>query len=611
MKTKATVDPVNELITRQASVEATTYNADKRTVEVIFSTGAPVLRFDFEGQYVERLDLSPEACDLSDFIGGPVLDCHDRFTVRGVLGVIEAASVDGKRGVATIRFSERDDVQAIAKDVQTGIIRFTSVGYNVREYKDSKEANGVRVKTATKWNPRELSLVAIPADRGSTIRGEGMIQETQTPGAPAVTTPIPQSNEVQVREIGQLAGLTADQVTGMVQRNITPRQARAEAFDLMRQRTSAPIQTQQPAAVTARGYEDPFFLRNAMGEALVYRVLPNEKPSEAARPFIGMNLARMAEEFCHSRNVDILGLTSAGIIERALHTTSDFPALLGNLSNAVMRAALAAAPAAIKMIARKTTLPDFRSRFSVQFGEGPLLEKVNEAGEFKFGTVKEGAESYKLETFGKIFAISRQALVNDNLGAFTDMGRWFANSASYSEAKWLVDLITSNSGNGPKMTDTLNLFHANHGNIASSAAVISDVSLSEARLSMRLQKGLDGKTPLDIAPKFLLVPAALESQAEKYLAATQPAQASQVNPFSGKLELLVDPRLDEKSATRWYVVADPALAPVIEYAYLSGSEGVQTETRAGFEVDGVQVKARLDFGAGAIDTRGIFRNAGA
>jgi hypothetical protein len=108
-----------------------------------------------------------------------------------------------------------------------------------------------------------------------------------------------------------------------------------------------------------------------------------------------------------------------------------------------------------------------------------------------------------------------------------------------------------------------------------------------------------------------VVPAALESTAEKYLASIYPAQAANVNPFAGKLTLIVDPRLDAKSATRWYVAADPVLFPSIEYAYLAGNEGVQPETRAGFEVDGVQIRARLDFGAGALDFRGVYADPGA
>jgi phage major head subunit gpT-like protein/phage head maturation protease len=599
-----------ELITRQASFEPTTYNAEKRSVDVIFSTGAAVMRYDYEGQYMEVLDMSPEAVDMSDFIGGPVLDSHDRFSVKGILGVVDAAAVDGARGTATIRFSERSDVAEIAKDVQAGIIRWTSVGYVVREWKVSKDASGVRTKTAIKWAPRELSLVAIPADRGAKVRGDDMATpQIQPAGAPAAP-PAPVNHEQQVREIGRIAGLTDDQVAGMVQRNLTPDQARTEAFDLMRQRTAPPIRNTQLVTVVGRGYDDPVFLRSSVADALYLRIDTTHKPGEAARPFIGMTVGRIAEEICRLRGIETLGLTTAGIIERALHSTSDFPLLLGDVANKTLRAMLAMAPAAIKSICRQTTIPDFRNKYSLQLGEAPALEKVGENGEFKSGTIGEGRESYKLDTYGKIFGINRQALVNDNLGAFSDIGRLFGQGAVQFEAQFLVDLITMNSGGGPKMSDTKNMFHADHGNLAASGGAISDTTLSAARLALRSQKGLDKKTPLDLAAKFLLVPAALETTAEKYLASIYPAQADNVNPFAGKLTLLVDPRLDAKSATRWYVAADPQQMPSIEWAYLAGSEGVQVETRAGFEVDGLQIRARLDFGAGALDHRGVYANAG-
>lgn len=77
-----------------------------------------------------------------------------------------------------------------------------------------------------------------------------------------------------------------------------------------------------------------------------------------------------------------------------------------------------------------------------------------------------------------------------------------------------------------------------------------------------------------------------------------------MNPF-GKLVLLVEPRLSV--AKRWYVVADPASAEGLEYAYLEGAPGPQIETRAGFEVDGVQTRIRLDFGAGWTDHRAWHR----
>ena len=74
---------------------------------------------------------------------------------------------------------------------------------------------------------------------------------------------------------------------------------------------------------------------------------------------------------------------------------------------------------------------------------------------------------------------------------------------------------------------------------------------------------------------------------------------------------ICEPRLDDNSATAWYLFADPAQIDTVEYCFLEGQEGVYFETKQGFEVDGVEMKARMDFGAAAIDFRGMQKNSGA
>jgi phage major head subunit gpT-like protein/phage head maturation protease len=581
---------MNELKIRSAALEPSTFDAETRTVSVVFASNAPVRRMDLDGAYEERLDMTQAAVDLSELIGGPVLNSHNRSDVNAVLGVVESAQVDGERGIATIRFSER--AMALMNDVRQGILRKLSVGYAVNQRRVEKDSTtGVRTITATRWTPKEISFVAIPADSAAKVRGE-MMDHT---------------NENEIRVIAQIAGLQADD---MIARNLTLDQARAEAFDALKRRSGPPIRTAQPV-VLAAGYDDPAFLRTAMADAIYTRINPVHQPGDAARPFIGRSMVRLAEEVLRFRGIEIIGLSDGGIVDRALHSTSDFPLLLADVANKVLQEQMAAAPAAIKQICRQATIPDFRNRYSLQLGQAPTLMKVNENGEFKSGSIAEGRESYKLDTYGRIFAINRQSIVNDNLAAFSDIGRLFASAAAQFEAQFLVDLIAANNGIGPVMSDNKKLFDAAHSNLAASGGAISDTTLAAARLALRSQKGLDGKTPLDIACKFLVVPATLESSAEKYLASIYPAQAANVNPFAGKLTLIVDPRLDAKSATRWYVAADPVLFPSVEYAYLAGNEGVQVESRAGFEVDGLQIRARLDFGAGALDYRGVYANPGA
>jgi phage head maturation protease len=242
---------MEELFTRTATLQPATFDAERRTVEVVFATTAPVRRFDLEGPYQERLDLSPAAVDLSQLIGGPVLNSHDRMDVNSILGVVESAQVDGERGTAVLRFSER--AAAILNDIRDGIIRSISVGYVVNQRRVEKDpSTGIRTIVATAWAGKEISLVAIGADPAAKVRGEMMEQ----------------THENEIRVIAQIAGLQADD---MIARNLTLDQARAEAFEALKLRAGPPIRTAQPAA-TANGYDDPMFLRAAMADAIYMRI---------------------------------------------------------------------------------------------------------------------------------------------------------------------------------------------------------------------------------------------------------------------------------------------------------------------------------------------------
>ena len=198
-------------------------------------------------------------------------------------------------------------------------------------------------------------------------------------------------------------------------------------------------------------------------------------------------------------------------------------------------------------------------------------------------------------------------MINDDLGAFTDIAARLGQAAASFEAQQLVNLLTANSGAGPTMDDGLPFFHASHGNLAATGAVISSTTLSAARLAMRRQKSPTGGV-IDVTPAVVVVPPELETNAEQMLSSIQATKTADTNIFD-VLRLVVEPRFT--NTTAWYVVAEPARIDGIEYAFLSGAPGPQTESRVGFEVDGIQVKVRLDYGCGAIDHRGWYRNPGA
>ena len=132
----------NNLLVRLATFTPSSYDAAKRTIGVVWSTGAPVARQDFEGPFTERLDMTPDAVDLSQLRGAPVLNSHDRFDVRSILGVVENPAVENGRGTATVRFSDRPEIAGIVRDIEQGIISRVSVGYTRRAVGDIEGRGG-------------------------------------------------------------------------------------------------------------------------------------------------------------------------------------------------------------------------------------------------------------------------------------------------------------------------------------------------------------------------------------------------------------------------------------------------------------------------------------
>jgi hypothetical protein len=184
----------------------------------------------------------------------------------------------------------------------------------------------------------------------------------------------------------------------------------------------------------------------------------------------------------------------------------------------------------------------------------------------------------------------------------------FANAAANYESDTVYGIFTANAA----LADTIALFEAaTHKNLTGTGTALSVTSLGVARALMRKQTTPQGAV-MNLNPEFLIVPAALETIANQYVSSQfVAAQSSSVNPFAGKLQVISEARLDAASATAWYLAANSSAIDTVEYCYLEGQNGVYIETRNGFDVDGLEIKARLDFAAKAIDYRGVYKNVGA
>lgn len=156
--------------------EVGTVNDESRTVELIFSTGAAVVRMDYwtGKRYREVLSMKPEHLRLDRLnAGAPLLDAHSAWSVGDVLGTVQpdSARVEKGKGLATVRFSKRDTVEPIYQDVKDKIIRNVSVGYRVHKFLEEQGKNDeIPTRTAIDWEPFEISMVPMPADTGARVR---------------------------------------------------------------------------------------------------------------------------------------------------------------------------------------------------------------------------------------------------------------------------------------------------------------------------------------------------------------------------------------------------------------------------------------------------------
>ena len=486
------------------------------------------------------------------------------------------------------RFGARSEAQAIAAEVRAGIIRNVSVGYTVEKWEEIRR-NNERIKTAIQWTPREISLVPIGADPEAKVRNwEEQMQDNATNGlreqarniAAALALPEPAADELAAQH---------DNLDAIRTALIREAAARQPLID-----------SRQPAMVTRDSRDG---LADRMADGLLARTDPAHKP-EGGREFAHARLADLARRMLAERGLSTLG-SPAELLTRAMHTTSDFSALLAEYFNkSLLR--FRTAPAPIAQVFRRTAMSDFRARHILEVSDGPALAKVNEHGEIKFGTIDaRELSSYRLESYARGFAITFQTLVNDDVGALADISEKIGRGARRWFEGFLADTIAAN----PKLADGKAVFHADHGNLAAPGGAPGDSTLAAAKLAIRSQKDASGN-PIGVAPRFILVPAALEVTVEKLLATLYPQTSADAEVAARGLTLLVEPRLDAKSAAAWYLFCDPADAPVFEYAELSGYEGPRVESRPGWNTLGTEFRVVWHLGAGAIDHRGAFKNPG-
>jgi hypothetical protein len=459
----------------------------------------------------------------------------------------------------------------------------------------------------------EAAARATPANPNAPANPASPAAEPAIAAAAGEAVRLERSRIADIRDIGRRAQLEAAIVDTAINDGTAVEAFRVQAFNALAQRSAATA-TNAIRVDIQRDERDT--RRDGMRDAIVARLTragsapgTNVTVPEHARAYGEMGFAEMAAECLDHRGNLRTARQVHDVIERAFHTTTDFPGIFVDAMNVRLLQRYRAAPATYRRIAALYTTTDFRPTHVVRAGDFPALQAVQESGEIKAGTFSESKEVFRVYPYGVKFNISRQMIINDALRAIDQM----LGSAGDRVADWenvqVFTLLASGSGAGPTLaTDSKRIFHTDHGNLAGTSAVISITSVGVGRASMMKQTTLDG-IKANFTPATLLTGPDTLLVAEQLVTQITPAQSSNAVPdFIRRLVPIGDANI---TGTPWYLFADPAVAPCFVYGYLEGFEGPRLASEEVFDVQGLRVKLEHDFGVAGIDYRGGFRNAGA
>lgn len=342
-----------------------------------------------------------------------------------------------------------------------------------------------------------------------------------------------------------------------------------------------------------------------------------EQTLEAADKLRGIGIQEFCELAC-GQQLPRFRRDATGWLEAAFSTTS-LPGILSNIANKMLLEGYNYVEDAWRRICKIASVNDFKEHSRYRMTGSFKFEQVGPDGELKHGKLDEQKYGQKADTHGIMFALTRQMIINDDMGAFTDIPRQIGMGAAESIADAVWGLLLGN----PVQSDGKAFFSTDHKNYLTGVDTALTVDgLTQAEVTFGEQVKPNGR-PLGIPASLLLVPTALKVPAELLMTAlllnetttTNKAKPAS-NPHTGKFDVvssvyLSNPSFTGASSKAWYLLADPNRLPALEVAFLNGIDRPTVEkTDADFNTLGIQFRGYIDFGVREQDHRGALKMKG-
>ncbi|MDL2226554.1 hypothetical protein LJB86_02725 [Deltaproteobacteria bacterium OttesenSCG-928-M10] len=403
----------------------------------------------------------------------------------------------------------------------------------------------------------------------------------------------------EIEDICRSFGIN-DQARGlMIKKGLTVDQARKVVMNHMKKSYAA-----GPAygAVRVIGDEGEKFRARALDSILLRAGKKVAKPAPGARELQGYTLRELARE-CLRRSGRPEPANVVEMVGRAL-TTTDLPILLTEAANRSLLEGFQEAQETWSLWTGEGSVNDFREITMVDVGLDNTLEEIGEHDEYTYTQMAEEAEKARVVTYGRMFAISRQAIINDDLNALTGIPSKMGAGVNKKIGDGVYGVLIANSA----MADGQALFSAAHNNLLTGGGVPDVAKLGAADTAMGLQKDMAGNR-LNIRPEYFLAPVSLRVASETFfnseMVGTQ-AQPTTRNIYDGAFTRIYEPRLDDDSTESWYLSGPAHMG--VRVIYLNGVKEPYLETREGWSIDGIEHKVRFDVGVKAVSWRGILKS---
>lgn len=658
----------------RADVVPGSLNEEARTVDVVWTTGARVRRYSwFDGPWIEELSTDPKHVRMGRLQSGraPVFLQHNAYDPDMHQGVVERAAIKVGEGTATLRFlrSSADpkgpqflEAEKTWEKIRQGVLTSVSVGYRTYRSEKVEETDGVPVMRATDWEPMEISPVSMPADDGAHMRsasqqtntcqfitrGEAPHKESKrmdpetptTAPAPAAVPPPPaaepdratteRSRILEIQKLVRLTSLDSGVADQLIADGTSLDAARAYVLAEMEKRT-APLNShpriesiQDERDKRIRGVTAMVIARSGATDT-IRQAQKSERFGHLLKDvstdpgeFRGMTLLDLAKDVLQRAGVNTRGMYPMEIARRALtlrssgnQTTSDFSVLFENALYKMMLGAYATAPDTWRLWCATDTVSDFRDHPRYRNGSFGTADELPEGSEYKRKAIPDGQKVVlNTKTYGNKIGLTRQAIINDDMGSFTDLATRFGRMFGLTLEVNAYALLTANSGLGATFNGQA-FFHAQNSNINTTGSALGIAGIEADRHVLARQRDISANEYLDLRPAVLIVSTELGGTARtvndmefddtdnKY---------HKPNRVRGLFRTVVDtPRL---TGNRRYMLADPGVYPAFKMVFLEGGETPVLESQESWDIDGTEWKVRFDAKAVPFDPKCAVTNVG-